>query len=57
MDLSNKQENLQAAGMYMDASGKLITPQALLAQRNEISREAMKFKYRPTRSSPERVFS
>ncbi|KQY87085.1 hypothetical protein ASD24_26785 [Paenibacillus sp. Root52] len=28
MDLSNKQANLQAAGMYMDASGKLITPQS-----------------------------
>lgn len=28
MDLSNKQANLQAAGMYMDASGKMITPQS-----------------------------
>ncbi|MDK8193779.1 hypothetical protein QP794_27225 [Paenibacillus sp. UMB7766-LJ446] len=28
MDLGNKQANLAAAGMYMDASGKLITPQS-----------------------------
>ncbi|WP_340018272.1 hypothetical protein [Paenibacillus sp. FSL H3-0457] len=28
IDLGNKQANLQAAGMYMDASGKLITPQS-----------------------------
>ncbi|UPK42457.1 hypothetical protein [Paenibacillus pabuli] len=27
VDLGNKQANLAAAGMYMDASGKLITPQ------------------------------